>query len=983
MTERFGLRKLSIGLASVLIGIGFIHGQNVQADTIDDATQAETTQKTEIIQGNNTQADDQTKQHDQKLNLQNTEQTSTNNSIKAVKMGNVADAPKNMLETQNMPVSQDSAMPASDLSESKVQVQNANNMPNGGYDQSTWGTLDVSKWNGNENADGIYELTDYTGDLRHIIVPNQDDFAKAGKTVGQIGINADLTHSWFENGDPQTIAFSKTGDKKVKALGDDWTGAFTGYLDRKGKQINKAHDLEKIDANNLDTSNIYNFSYGFYNDHLDDLSSMSDWNTSNLNTTSGMFYGNSISDLAPIKNWDMGQTIDTNYMFYNNKINDLTPITNWDLSNVTDISGMFQNNQISDLTPLKNWDTKNIKSMAFLFFGNQIRDLTPLASWNTSNVTNFTYMFYNNQINNLTPLESWETTNVQNFSHMFQSNRLTDLSPLAKWQTGKSTDFSYMFYNNQISDLKPLEKWDVKNGQDFSYMFYTNLINDLTPLKDWDTSGATNFASMFYQNKITNLDALTKWQTDNVTTFNLMFANNQIESVNGLSDWNTGKVTDFSYMFQNNRIQDISPLTNWQTGNVTQMQHMFQNNQINNIAGLDKWDTSNVTDMSYLFMNNQINNADDLGVWDTSNVTNMASMLQANKLSDIRKLKNWNTQNVTNFSALFMNNPIEYADFSDWNFDKANAMGFLINSSKRAIILVKDKTMENLLSGNSTVPDWNDGAQYQIVYSQFNNLHFDNDLTTMPKYYVVKDDNDLLTQIRQNVDDAVKNYQSWHVNYNIVPKKDLNTITDPIALSNAEFTLTHKIQDSIQENPAVRTIVVHYPDGYKDTFIQTIGYERTATKDLVTDAITYGKWTVNDDKSSFTKNYEKQDVKAYKVNADGTISFAGFKLPKVNGYKAVVKRVNKTTMVSYVMIKPEKQIVTKPIEAKQDNFVSNNNSINLKQVENITTKSESKKKEIYQFKLDAAMIENLKLNFKINSAKLTDPIKLKVKTVKL
>lgn len=969
MDEHFGLRKLSIGLASVLIGIGFINGQKVQADTIDNPSQAKTTVKTEIIQENNKQTDDQIKQNDQKLNLQNTKPTNANDSIKAAKTENVANTSKNTQETQNMPVSQVSAMPASNLSESKIQVQNANNTPNGGYDQNTWGTLDVSKWNGNENADGIYELTDYTGDLSHIIVPNQDDFAKAGKTVGQVGINADLTHSWFENGDPQTIAFSKTGDKKVKALGDDWTGAFTGYLDRKGKQINKAHSLTQFDGTNLDTSNIYNFSYGFYNDHLDDLSSMSNWNTSNFNTTSGMFYGNSISDLAPIKNWDMGQTIDTNYMFYNNKISDLTPIANWSTSNVTDVSGMFQNNRIIDLTPLKNWDTKNVNNMSFLFFGNQISDLTPLASWNTSNVTNFTYMFYNNQISDLTPLENWDTANVQNFSHMFQSNRLTDLSPLATWQTGKSTDFSYMFYNNQISDLKPLEQWDVKNGQDFSYMFYTNLINDLTPLKDWNTNSATNFSSMFYQNKITNLDALTKWQTGNVTNFNLMFANNQIKSVNGLSDWNTGKATDFSYMFQNNQIQDISPLTNWQTGNVTQMQHVFQNNQINNITGLDKWDTSNVTDMSYLFMNNQINNADDLGVWNTSNVTNMASMLQTNKLSDIRKLKNWNTQSVTNFSALFMNNPIEYADFSDWNFDKASAMGFLINSSKQAIILVKDKTMENLLSGNSTIPDWNDGTQYQIVYSQFNNLHFDNDLTTMPKYYVAKDDNDLLTQIRQNVDDAVKNYQSWHVNYNIIPKKDLNTITDPIALSNAEFTLTHKIQDSVQDNPAVRTIVVHYPDGYKDTFIQTIGYERIATKDLVTGKITYGKWTVNDDKSSFTKNYEKQNTKAYKINANGTISFAGFKLPKVNGYKAVVKRVNNTVAVSYLMIKPEKQLAQNPNES-------------ISKIENMQTAKLAKEIST-DAKLQQIKINLLQTNYKFDLTKLTAPIKIKIKSIKI
>lgn len=192
MTERFGLRKLSIGLASVLIGIGFIHGQDVQADTIDNATQAETTQNTEIIQENNTQIDDQIKQQDQKLNLH--EQTSTNNSIRAVKTEETVDVSKNAQETQNMPVSQAKNTPMANLSENKIRVQASDNTPNGGYDQNMWGTLDVSKWNGNENADGVYELTDYTGDLSHIIVPNQDDFAKAGKTVGQIGINADLTH---------------------------------------------------------------------------------------------------------------------------------------------------------------------------------------------------------------------------------------------------------------------------------------------------------------------------------------------------------------------------------------------------------------------------------------------------------------------------------------------------------------------------------------------------------------------------------------------------------------------------------------------------------------------------------------------------------------------------------------------------------------------------------------------------------------------
>lgn len=197
----------------------------------------------------------------------------------------------------------------------------------------------------------------------------------------------------------------------------------------------------------------------------------------------------------------------------------------------------------------------------------------------------------------------------------------------------------------------------------------------------------------------------------------------------------------------------------------------------------------------------------------------------------------------------------------------------------------------------------------------------------------------------------------------------MNTITDPIVLSNAEFTLTHKTQDSVQDNPAVRTIVVHYPDGYKDTFIQTIGYERITTKDLVTGKITYGKWTVNDDKSSFTKNYEKQNLKAYKISANGTISFAGFKLPKVNGYKAVVKRVNNAIAVSYLMIKPEKQL-------------AQNLNESISKIENMQTAKLAKEIST-DAKLQQIKINLLQTNYKFNLTKLTVPIKIKIKSIKI
>lgn len=138
---------------------------------------------------------------------------------------------------------------------------------------------------------------------------------------------------------------------------------------------------------------------------------------------------------------------------------------------------------------------------------------------------------------------------------------------------------------------------------------------------------------------------------------------------------------------------------------------------------------------------------------------------------------------------------------------------------------------------------------------------------------------------------------------------------------------------------------------------------------MVTGEITYGKWTVNDDKSSFTKNYEKQDVKAYKVNADGKISFAGFKLPKLNGYKAVVKRVNNTVAVSYLMIKPKKQLASNPNES-------------ISKIENMQT-AKLAKLILTDEKLQQIKIDFLQTNYKFDLTKLTAPIKIKIKSVKI
>ena len=339
-------------------------------------------------------------------------------------------------------------------------------MTNGGFDEATWGKLDVTKWRGSVQ-DGVYQLTWYTGDSRHIIVPNEADFEQAGKSTNglQVGITRDTIYSLSSRG--QTIAFSKTANQKVKAIETDWSSAFSYHT-----------NLSKFDGSNLDVSNVTNMSDMFSNTSISDLTSLAHWDTRKVTYMSGIFQHNSISDLTPLTHWDTGNVTDMGGMFRGNSISDLTPLAKWDTRKVTNMSGMFSYNSISDLTPLTHWDTGKVTYMNYMFYNNSISDLTPLANWNVSKVTDMSEMFHSNSISNLTPLAYWDTSEVTHMNWMFNDNSIRDLTPLTHWNTNKVTDMSGIFSANpDIIDLKPIADWNISGVGLFSYDPQLNLID--------------------------------------------------------------------------------------------------------------------------------------------------------------------------------------------------------------------------------------------------------------------------------------------------------------------------------------------------------------------------------------------------------------------------------------------------------------------------------------------------------------------------
>ena len=469
---------------------------DVKINTADSATSAETkpTKANSTVTNSNI-VSDQTKSTKAKLVVQSKVRVAS----KEVKMNSADSATLAEIKPQEIKLAK--KVDAKALDEAKVATDNQFNFDD-------WAT----------EIDNTYlNIIGYSGDRsKQIVVPNGADFAKAGKNDKnlQVEIGKDTLTALIVDGVAPKL--SNTDGQKIVAKVDYWSGAFSWK-------------------------------------HLHDISGLANLDTSNITDMSYMFWQNQISDLSPLANWNTGNVTDMTVMFYENQISDLSPLANWNTSNVTNMSFMFGRNQISDLSPLANWNTGNVTDMSLMFDNNRISDLNSLANWNTGNVTDMSSMFSSNRISDLSPLANWNTGNVTDMSYMFDNNRISDLNSLANWNTGNVTDMGGMFADNQISDLSPLANWNTSNvtsmGGLFGGMFYNNQISDLSPLANWNTGKVTDMSSMFSSNRISDLSPLANWNTGNVTYMSRMFEGNQISDLSPLANWNTGKVTDMSYMF--------------------------------------------------------------------------------------------------------------------------------------------------------------------------------------------------------------------------------------------------------------------------------------------------------------------------------------------------------------------------------------------------------------------------------------------------
>ncbi len=327
---------------------------------------------------------------------------------------------------------------------------------NGGYDSATWGTLDTSKWTGQTttfDGNNYYQLTGYTGDQTHIIVPNEADFAATNKSTDglQVSISNDLIKSWKN---ATTIAFSKTKDKKIKLASTNLDKTFQNDV-----------NLTSLDANSLDTSSVTSMQNTFSGaTKLSSLTGISDWDVSNVTNMSLLFQNaTGLTSLTGLENWDVQKVTNMTRIFNNvNKVTDLSPLSNWKTDSLQNLNTAFANNSFTNLQGLENWNVSHVTDMGVIFMSDaNLTDISALANWDTSNVTDLNRAFNVNQsLTSLHGLENWNTSKVTNLNATFANEgSLVDASAIANWNTSNVTNMSVLFADSSAQYVD-FSNWD-------------------------------------------------------------------------------------------------------------------------------------------------------------------------------------------------------------------------------------------------------------------------------------------------------------------------------------------------------------------------------------------------------------------------------------------------------------------------------------------------------------------------------------------
>ena len=126
-----------------------------------------------------------------------------------------------------------------------------------------------------------------------------------------------------------------------------------------------------------------------------------------------------LTDIEGIENLNTENVTDMSYMFYNCRKLSSLDFSKFNTENVTDMKFMFYNCRILSSLDLSKFNTENVTNMSYMFDNCYELSSLDLSKFNTENVTNMKYMFDNCWELSSLDLSNFNTAKVEDMSYMF------------------------------------------------------------------------------------------------------------------------------------------------------------------------------------------------------------------------------------------------------------------------------------------------------------------------------------------------------------------------------------------------------------------------------------------------------------------------------------------------------------------------------------------------------------------------------------
>ena len=626
--ERFSIRKLTVGAASVLIGLTFIgvSGQTVHADTVPAAQNEEVAPKATTTDDTIKTADDSAVKITTETPVSSTKETDaqtqsttkTSDQTVSTDVKNAASETEVKTETETAKkVEKDLTKTAPDEETEKTVAEDVASKTTDAKDTTTLKTdqkaalakdlaaqktaapvqknYNTTDWDGNlDNTTHEYTLTGYHGeDKENIYIPNTDDFIKAGtiSDTDKVYITKDLIQTITRAGaESITIDDQGSDDKnKVYAKGD-WSNGFAS-----------SSTLKKVDLSHLDASGVTNMNNMFFNDSNLESVNLSGTKFGNVASANAVFYQDPKLTTVNMSGTDLSHVNGANAWFGTD-----SALTNLDFSNVTfpdEITNIFiyaDNNNLKNvnLTGAKNVPVDFLKAYVKAV-GNSGATSIDLRGFNFDKVTDLSSWFANMPNVKSIDLSGVDLSHVTNVDDMFYNDPNLESINLSGVKFGNVTNANAVFFKDPKLTNLDMSNVDLTNVHGINAWF----------------SGADNLANINFSNT-TFPEAFTDIPTAKLTSVNITGAKNipagllkaYVKALGNsgattidLRGFDFNKVTDLSGWFDNMPNIKSIDLSGVDLSHATNIDNMFYNNPNLESVNLSGVKFGNVTKANAVF----------------------------------------------------------------------------------------------------------------------------------------------------------------------------------------------------------------------------------------------------------------------------------------------------------------------------------------------------------------------------------------------